>query len=291
MKILIIGMDSFTGSYLKTAFESRDHIVFGTTSIAQHANANCLFADFKYPETIASVLYFFAPDVIVNLAALSFVAENQVAPFYAVNVSGTAALFENVRRILPNIHVIIQPSSANIYGEQEGILDEKTHPYPVNHYAKSKWAMEVMLQGFDDLPIVITRPFNYTGVGQSERFLIAKMVEHFKKKSPVIELGNLDVARDFTDVRDVARAYVGLAENVQSGIFNIASGRSLSLKRIFDELQRQSHHTMEIQVNPQLVRQNEIKNLIGNADKLTQAIGQWRKIPNFAETLSWMLSE
>ena len=201
MKVLIIGLDSFTGTHLKNAFVARDHEVFGTTNLAHQASPNCLYADFKAPETLASVLYFFAPEVIVNLAALSFVADNRVAPFYTVNVSGVASLLENVRAICPNVRVILQPSSANIYGEQEGMLDENTPPAPVNHYARSKWAMECMLQGFADLPIVVTRPFNYSGAGQAERFLVSKMVEHFKRRAPVIELGNLNVERDYTDVR------------------------------------------------------------------------------------------
>ena len=291
MKVLIVGMDSFTGAHLKAAFEARDHTVFGTTALAHQATHDCLYADFSAPGTLASVLYFFSPDVIVNLAALSFVADSRVSPFYTVNVSGTATLLENVRTICPNIRAILQPSSANIYGEKEGVLDETTPPAPVNHYARSKWAMECMIEGFSDLPIIITRPFNYTGAGQSERFLIAKMVEHFKRRAETISLGNLDVARDFTDVRDVARAYVGLAESgVQKGVFNIASGRALSLKRIFEELEHLTNHQMNIEVDPQLVRENEIKSLTGNAEKLRATIGEWRKITHFSETLNWMLA-
>ncbi len=245
---------------------------------------------------------FVHPDVVINLAAQSFVAADNIAEFYNTNVVAVS----NLVKILVDFNkkyqqktLFIQPSSANIYGNAGGKIDEQTPANPVNHYAASKFAMEIMLrQWINEIDICIVRPFNYTGVGQNISFVIAKLVHNFQQRNKVIELGNLDVARDFTDVRDVARAYLGLAETkynnkeLASGeVFNISSGVSVSLESIIDSLIQKPGFTPKIVVNPLFVRENEIKDLYGNSDKLSNFIGnQWRQITDFDETLIWMLS-
>jgi nucleoside-diphosphate-sugar epimerase len=134
---------------------------------------------------------------------------------------------------------VLIASSANVYGNVAGILGESQPAAPVNHYAVSKLAMEHMVHTwFDRLPIVITRPFNYTGIGQSQQFLVPKIVDHFVRRAAMIELGNLDVERDFSDVRFVARAYRGLLEYDCAGqTVNICSGRPYTLRWILQMMQ------------------------------------------------------
>lgn len=309
MKVLIIGIDSFTGKYLQEIFTQNQHQVFGTTASANkispqntNQNQNIFFADLHNTQTLITAVNSANPDVVINLAAQSFVASDNIGEFYQTNVVAVA----NLAKVLNDFNksnnkniLFIQPSSANIYGNTSGKITEQTPPNPVNHYATSKFAMEMMLKQWQsDLNICVVRPFNYTGVGQNISFVISKLVHNFQQKNSVIELGNLDVARDFSDVRDVARAYLGLAEthiknikNVSGQVFNISSGNSISLQNIINSLIQKTNFEPKIVVNPLFVRENEIKDLYGNSDKLSEFIGKnWRQITNFDETLTWMLN-
>lgn len=307
MKVLIIGIDSFTGKYLQEIFTQNQHQVFGTTAFANKINSqnqnqnqiqNILFADLHNIQTLIAAVNFANPDVVINLAAQSFVAADNIGEFYQTNVVAVANLAKVLSDFNKNNHkniLFIQPSSANIYGNASGKINEQTPPNPLNHYATSKFAMEMMLKQWqNEINICVVRPFNYTGVGQNISFVIAKLVHNFQHKNAVIELGNLDVARDFTDVRDVARAYLALAESknkISGEVFNISSGKSISLQSIINSLMQKTNFEPKIVVNPLFVRKNEIKDLYGNSAKLNEFIGEnWRQITNFDETLTWMLN-
>jgi nucleoside-diphosphate-sugar epimerase len=141
----------------------------------------------------------------------------------------------------------------------------------------------------DKLPITITRPFNYTGLGQGENFLLPKIVSHFKRRADRLELGNLDVERDFSDVRTVVEAYVRLLEYAPAGqTFNVCSGKAHSLRDVLAMVAQLSGHQLEVQVNPAFVRANEVKRLTGNAAKLQTCVGVLPAIP-LHDTLAWML--
>jgi len=122
----------------------------------------------------------------------------------------------------------------------------------------------------EKLPVLITRPFNYTGADQHPRFLVPKIVSHFRDMKDEIELGNIDVYRDFSDVRDVAEIYCDLLfSDVPSGeIFNICSGRLTSLRDIVAGCSEIMDHEINIKVNPAFVRKDEIVKLGGDAAKL-----------------------
>jgi nucleoside-diphosphate-sugar epimerase len=133
---------------------------------------------------------------------------------------------------------------------------------------------------FGRLPIIITRPFNYTGPGQDERFLIPKIVGHLRRGATSIALGNLNVSRDFSDVRDVVAAYIALLEsNVRSETVNICRGRAVALREILGIASDVAGYELEITVEPSLVRPNEITTLFGSNEKLRQLIGMTPEIP------------
>jgi nucleoside-diphosphate-sugar epimerase len=180
-------------------------------------------------------------------------------------------------------------SSANIYGSAASLpITENTAPQPANHYGVSKYAMEMAVAQFTDLPIVLVRPFNYTGIGQHESFLIPKIVNAYKQMQPEIQLGNLDVSRDFSDVRDVVDAYLKLLElPAPAPVYNICSGVPTSLLSIVNSLNEIAGYKISVATNPDFVRANEIKELYGSCQLLEESIGSFRK-HNIRETLQWM---
>ena len=188
---------------------------------------------------------------------------------------------------------IILVSSANVYGNiSDESISEELYPHPINHYAMSKLAMEMMAASyFPKLPIVITRPFNYTGVGHDLRFVIPKIINHFKQKLEFIELGNIDVLREYNDVRAVCQIYLKLLTYGETGqIYNICSGQAFTLREIIKKLEAMTRQLLEVNINSNLIRPNEVLVLSGNPSKLQKTIGEIH-FPPIEETLLWMLND
>ena len=197
--------------------------------------------------TFATALNTIKPEYIIHLAGISFVPHSDVRQIYDINFFGTLNILNALLDIGPKPKKIVLASSANVYGNPPtDIIEETVCPAPINHYAISKLAMEFKARTyFDRLNILITRPFNYTGIGQGGQFLIPKIVKHFKERKQEIELGNLDVVRDFSDVRFVATVYKELMEcNTSSEIVNICSGRGVSLKDILQKMSSIAQHEL-----------------------------------------------
>ena len=172
---------------------------------------------------------------------------------------------------------VLIASSANVYGNSEASpISEETPPSPVNHYAMSKLAMEHMaLTHSQTLPMVLVRPFNYTGPGQAAQFLIPKLVDHFARKADRIELGNLHVEREFNDVRMVCEAYLALLKKgIPGETYNVCTGQTHSLRGVMDRLERLTGHQMAVTVNPAFVRANEVHRLCGNPAKRLRCVGE-----------------
>ncbi len=288
-KVLITGVDGFTGVYLEELLLSSGYDVYGLVypTSRNKKHLSCNIAD---KDEVTATLNTIKPDYIIHLAGISFVQHSDVRQIYDINFFGTL----NILKVLLDIGLkpkkIILASSANVYGNPSiGIIDETVCPAPVNHYAISKLAMEFKAKTyFDRLNILITRPFNYTGIGQGGQFLIPKIVKHFKERKQEIELGNLDVVRDFSDVRFVAAVYKKLMEcNTSSEIVNICSGRGVSLKDILQKMSSIARHELRTKINPDFVRKNEVKSLIGSNIKLVSIIGELEPYP-LEETLKWM---
>lgn len=269
---------------------SAGYEVFGLGS-AGSTEGNYFVANLLDQSELNAVLKQVRPDYVVHLAAIAFVAHGTPNDFYNVNLIGTRNLLEAIYSSGTSVEKILVASSANVYGNQaSGLLHESAPFNPANDYAVSKVAMEYVCNLWaDKLPIVVARPFNYTGVGQLENFLIPKIVNHFKNRSDVIELGNLDVERDFNDVRAVVSGYLGLLKHGDAGeVYNVACARPVSLMRIIESCQEITGHTIEVQVNPAFVRTNEVKVLAGDNQKLRSLLPDWHPIDN-SDTLQWML--
>jgi len=291
-RALVTGSEGFTGQYVCQELQSAGWEVWGTGIRPSPSSDQYIPCELVDPQQVEALIARVQPDLVIHLAAIAFVAHGDPSAFYQVNVIGTRNLLASLAASDHKPSCVILASSANIYGNRtEGALNEATPPDPANDYALSKLAMEYMAKLWtQQLPIVITRPFNYTGVGQDQNFLIPKVVQHFKNRSQVIELGNLDVGRDFSDVRDVARAYVALATQCPAGeTVNLCSGRSYALRDVLLLASELSGHELTIEINPAFVRSNEVRNLRGDRSRLEALAGYWEPI-SLAETIEWMLS-
>ena len=277
--ILISGAHGFTGRHLITMARARGYAV--------HA----LRADLMRLDDLRNEVAQVNPDFVVHLAGVSFVGHAEIGAFYRINVLGSLHLLDALASLDTKPQSILMASSANVYGNcAESPITETQSPAPVNHYAASKLAMEHMARTrLDDLPVFFTRPFNYTGVGHDERFVIPKIIRHFAHKATDIELGNIDVEREFNDVRTVCDIYLKLLEHGQTcEKYNICSGNPIKLREVLSILEELTEHYPNITINPAFVRKNEIQTLCGSSAKLEATIG---KIQHYSlrETLTWML--
>ena len=192
-------------------------------------------------------------------------------------------------RLINNIFA----SSATVYGNSEQVeLREDSPLLPVNDYGLSKKMMEeLLLMWSKKFPITITRPFNYTGRGQSDSFLIPKIVNAFKFKKESLELGNLEVSRDFSDVRFIAKAYLKLAsQRANFRILNLCSGNLVSIKEIISICTSLTGHSLQVTSSLKFRRKNEILKLKGDPKNMERYLGTMGQY-SIGDTLAWMLSK
>lgn len=290
--VLITGSDGFTGKYVAREFANRGWEVWGSGQRATNLRKRYANIDLLDPSTLAIIQSAIRPDVVIHLAAISYVGEEDASAFYKVNILGTKFLLDTLCSYQGNLQHVVLASSAAIYGNvDKRKIPECCPAKPTNDYGVSKLAMEYLANTYlDKLPITITRPFNYTGLGQHPRFLIPKLVHHFKTKAPTIQLGNLDVARELSDVRDVSFIYAELASKPALGdAVNICSGQAYGLPSILATLENLTGHSIRTEVAPGLVRTQEILSLCGDTAKLEEhVILQDRR--GMENTLSWMLA-
>ena len=289
---LVTGISGFTGKFVEQYLSTLGYQVHGL-SLEHTRNETSSVVSLVDADALQDLVSRVQPSVVVHLAAVSSVVHSDIAEMYSVNITGTRNLLQALKNENCGKDSVILASSANVYGNvSTEPITESQSLAPENDYAVSKVAMEQMANLWaDTLPITITRPFNYTGRGQSTKFLIPKIVDHFKRRENVIELGNVDVYRDFSDVRNVAWCYGQLAVNPAPGeIFNISSGTGTSIMQVISYLEDLTGHEIEVSVNPKFVREHEVRSLTGDSSKLWDHIGQPQEI-SIKETLKWMLDE
>jgi nucleoside-diphosphate-sugar epimerase len=295
-RALITGLAGFTGRYMAQELAAAGYRVFGTAMPAEvpAAQEDVFAVDLRDRAAVAAVIEQVRPDVVIHLAGIAFVAHANADLIYQVNVLATRNLLEALAASAHRPGAVLLASSANIYGNADvAVIDEGVAPAPANDYAVSKLAMEYMARlWMDRLPIILARPFNYTGVGQAENFLLPKIVSHFRRGAREIELGNLDIARDFSDVRAVVRSYRGLVAAAPGAAwtnpaFNVCSGNSTSLRSVIAMMEDIAGYPIAVKVNPAFVRSNDVLTLTGSRAKLDEAIGPVGQVP-LVETLRWM---
>jgi GDP-6-deoxy-D-talose 4-dehydrogenase len=280
LKMLVTGADGFTGVHFVKQARKVGYEVFEFN------------ADLTNPVAIQNQVNEAQPDIVVHLAAISFVGHDNASAFYDVNVIGTLNLLDALIKLPKLPSRVLLASSANVYGNCVlSPISETQVPAPLNHYAMSKLAMEHLAMTYTDrLPLFFVRPFNYTGPGQVESFVIPKIVSHFKRRATTIELGNLMVEREYNDVRMVIVTYLRLLDKAEIGqIYNICSSQTYTLRQVMETLTELTGHQINISVNPAFVRANELHRLCGEATKLNATIGAQDPI-SLKDTLLWMLA-
>lgn len=294
MKILITGINGFVGKILHDRLKREYEYIYGIDYNYINDEKFNFSVDITDYNKLENCIEQIKPDFIFHLAAISRVDLNDKRKIYEVNTLGTL----NLLNACLNLNIkpkILFTSSSQVYGNvaNKSIYEEEKIN-PVNHYGASKAAAENILKAFSvegELPIVICRSFNHTGKGQPENFIISKFANAFKRKDKYLEVGNLEVIRDFMDVRDTVEAYISLMKNFKSGeIYNVSSGKGLKLSDVVKELEKITGHRIILNENKAFIRDNEVMEMIGSHDKLIK-YSSWKPKYSITDTLKWMLSD
>ena len=303
MRVFITGIAGFAGSHLADSLAAKGSFSIGglhhpgdrLDNLASVRDAVELFAaDLLDRASIRSALSDFRPDAVVHLAAVAFVPSDPNL-LKAVNVEGSRNLIKVMLEICPEASGIFI-SSSEVYGLIEhgsGPVDESHPVVPISDYAKSKLEMEVLVRRFHKLRglrHLILRPFNHIGPRQSPDFVIASFASQIARieagrQEPVLRVGSLETRRDFTDVRDMAEAYArALTAPVSEKVFNIASGRSQSIREALDLLLSQSEVPIKVLPDPARMRRSDNPEIVGNAEAFTKMTG-WKRALPFEDSL------
>lgn len=290
MKSLITGISGFAGRYLQQHLLSLGYDVFG---IDRHAHdKNTFQADITDRDALEHILKEVRPDEIYHLAGIANVAHDSITDYYTIHALGTLNLYEAVQKAGINSK-ILYVSTSNVYGivpEKQQPITENQPLVPVNHYGASKAAGEMISYAYaaSGLHIVTARSFNHTGPGQTGLFVIPKLVQAFATRLPAIELGTTHTKRDFTDVRDVVRAYRIIVQKAVAGdVYNVCSGRAHSIDDMITYLKNLTGHAIRISHAESLKRSVDPALFVGDNQRL-KSIGWLAEIP-IEQTIQDML--
>ena len=306
MDALVIGAGGFVGSYLIQELNQKSLHIGATVLPREHVRAgNCdvFTLDIMQESEIRNLLRTHRPKYIYHLAAQSSVANSWKNPELTidVNIKGVLHLLEAVRSIEEYYPKILLVGSGEEYGYlKNGIcpVSEETALHPGNPYAVTKACQNMLGTVYAKaygMGIVMVRAFNHIGIGQSPTFVasdfalqIAEIEAGFR--APVIQVGNLSAKRDFSDVRDVVRAYVMLMEKGCSGeTYNVGSGHAVAIQELLDILLELSSESIVIEQNPDRMRPSDVPVIEADISKLRQDTG-WKPEYSLQETLETMLN-
>lgn len=309
-KALITGITGFAGSHLAELLLKEKVDVYGIqrwrskTENIEHIKHKIKIeeADLLDAHSLITVIDKIKPDYIFHLAAQSFVQSSWASPTQTleVNITGTAHLFEAVRKTGLPITIQIACSSEE-YGKvlPNEVPIKETNPLrPLSPYAVSKLAMDYLGYQYHesyDMQIIRTRGFNHTGPRRGEVFAessFAKQIAEIEKgkREPVVYVGNLEAQRDYTDVRDMVRAYyLAVQKCVPGEVYNIATGKAWRIRDVLELLISMSKVKVEVKHDPTRMRPSDVEILIGNNSKFVKQTGWKPEIP-FRNTMEDLLN-
>jgi GDP-4-dehydro-6-deoxy-D-mannose reductase len=266
-------------------------------------SARLIHVDMRSADSVAELIRNVRPGRIFHLAAISHVRTSweKRRETLETNLMGTFHLYEAVRRFAPGARILFV-SSSDVYGylkpgERIHAFRESERDGVVSPYAFTKAGGELLSEFYsdwEDMDIVVARPFPHTGPGQTADFVCSDWARQIAliekgKLPPVISVGNLEPRRDYTDVRDVVRAYALLMKKGERGeVYNVASGKAPALKSVLRTLRSFSERRIEIRVDPEKLRKSDILHLAGSNRKIRLRTGWEPRIP-LRQTLSDLL--
>lgn len=280
-RVLIFGVNGFVGGWLTREFVDHGYEVVGSDVGAAEAHeglSGYYSGDLLDADRVSEIVCAARPDAIVNLAAISSVGQSWKMPALTmqVNVVGTINVLEAARSQKESPKVLLVGSSEE-YAPSDKPLKETDPLDATNPYGISKVTQERLAELYGErygLRIYRTRSFNHTGPGQSDTFVIpswCKQVAEIEKsgKPGVIHVGNLDVVRDFSDVRDVVCAYRMILESDCAGeVFNVGSGRAVRLREVLELMVEDSKQTIDIVTSPELLRPSDTRFICADINKI-----------------------
>ncbi|HWW67287.1 MAG TPA: GDP-mannose 4,6-dehydratase [Solirubrobacterales bacterium] len=302
--MLLIGARGFAGAHVREAAESAGLRVLAAS---REPHDEGVFCDLLDPTSVGSCVEAAAPDLVVNMAGAASVAASWERPgeAFAVNAGGVLNLFEAVARHTPGAHLLCV-SSAEVYGEPTDDrlpFGEELALKPVTPYGASKAAMEVLCGSYArgrGLRIATIRAFNQLGPGQSPAFAASGFARQIAAAEAAgaerveLAVGNLAAVRDFTDVRDTARAFVATSQQQLIGTYNLCSGAPLKLEALVEEMAKATPLPVEVRPDPSLARPVDPSVVYGDPARLSEETGWAPEIPlsqSVADLLDWWRAE
>jgi len=302
MKALITGITGFAGSYLAQHLISANRYEVSGTYLIEDSlknvngikkKLNLIKADLSEEKSVFKIIKDVSPDVIFHLAALTSPADSFKNPTETLtnNISLQINLMEAVRKNNLLDTKILIVSSGEIYGivkKEDLPIDEETPLMPTNPYSVSKIAQDFLGLTYFlsyNLKIVRVRPFNHIGPRQSPNFVVSSFAKQIveiekDKRESVLRVGNLETKRDFTNVKDIVRAYILAIEKGKYGeVYNIGSGISYKISDILNKLVSMSSSKIRIEKDEALFRPSDNPDLICDANKFTELTGWEPQIP------------
>lgn len=245
--------------------------------------------DIRREDDVRSAVREIRPTEIYHLAGISAVDRSWTNPrlTFEVNVVGTFNLMGAAMELVPAPR-ILNISTAQVYARSDGPLKEESPINPDNPYAASKAMAELVRISFlkaSTRGIITARSFNHTGPGQLPTFVLPSIAKQLAEmeiglRPPKLQVGNIDVKRDFTDVRDVVRAYAALLDKGRSGeVYNVCSGIGTRLSDIITQFQTVCETGVTIETDPARVRRDEIPQVVGDSAKIRRETGWSPQIP------------
>ena len=292
--VFITGANGFVGAHLTSALIASGARVHGCGLGDTRPPAGLETwqgCDILDPAATEAAIAASKPDAVVHLAGQASAARSFEQPLetFRVNVTGTWHVLEAVRAVAPRARVLVV-GSGEIYGPQpEGShVAEGAAIRPINPYALSKAAAEALALALAEehgLDVIATRSFGHTGPGQDARFVVPAFAQQIAeiesgRAEPVLRVGNLNVTRDLTDVRDIARAYVALLERGTPGaVYNVGRGEGALLQSVAERLLAMARVPIRIEPDPARMRPADLPWLVCDPSRIARDIGWKAEIP------------